>query len=111
MTGNGFTENLTLTSEGKCSMWIDATVAAGFLANPKTSKVADKMAWAKFPTAVTKNGANWRWSWALGIPSSSTKVDAAKTFVTWATSKEYIALVANWRCNSERNSHSSHVES
>ena len=94
VTGNGFTENLTLTSEGKCSMWIDATVAAGFLANPKTSKVADKMAWAKSPTAVTKNGANWLWSWALGIPSSSTKVDAAKTFVTWATSKEYIQLVA-----------------
>ena len=94
VTGNGFTENLTLTSEGKCSMWIDATVAAGFLANPKTSKVADKMGWAKSPTAVTKNGANWLWSWALGIPSSSTKVDAAKTFVTWATSKEYIQLVA-----------------
>ncbi len=94
VTGNGFTENLTLTSEGKCSMWIDATVAAGFLANPKTSKVADKMGWAKSPTAVTKNGANWLWSWALGIPSSSTHVDAAKTFVTWATSKEYIALVA-----------------
>ena len=94
VTGNGFTENLTLTSEGKCSMWIDATVAAGFLANPKTSKVADKMGWAKSPTAVTKNGANWLWSWALGIPSSSIKVDAAKTFVTWATSKEYIQLVA-----------------
>ena len=94
VTGNGFTENLTLTSEGKCSMWIDATVAAGFLANPKTSKVADKMGWAKSPTAVTKNGSHWLWSWALGIPSSSSKIDAAKTFVTWATSKVYIQLVA-----------------
>lgn len=94
VTSNGFTENLTLTSEGKCAMWIDATVAAGFLANPKTSKVADKMAWAKSPTAVTKNGANWLWSWALGIPSSTKQADAAKTFVTWATSKEYIALAA-----------------
>jgi sorbitol/mannitol transport system substrate-binding protein len=93
VTSNGFTENLTLTSEGKCAMWIDATVAAGFLANPKTSKVATKMAWAKSPTAVTPNGANWLWSWALGIPSSSTKVAAAKTFVTWATSKAYINLV------------------
>jgi sorbitol/mannitol transport system substrate-binding protein len=93
VTGNGFTENLTLTSEGKCSMWIDATVAAGFLANPKSSKVAAKMGWAKSPTAVTKNGSHWLWSWALGIPSTSTKVDAAKKFVTWATSKEYIGLV------------------
>ncbi len=37
VTGNGFTENLTLMSEGKCAMWIDATVAAGFLENPRTS--------------------------------------------------------------------------
>jgi sorbitol/mannitol transport system substrate-binding protein len=94
VTGNGFTENLTLTSEGKCSMWIDATVAAGFLANPKTSKVADKMGWAKSPTQVTKNGSHWLWSWALGIPSSSKQIEAAKTFVTWATSKDYINLVA-----------------
>ena len=93
VTGNGFTENLTLTSEGKCAMWIDATVAAGFLANPKTSKVADKMAWAKSPTGVTKNGSHWLWSWALGVPSSSKNVEAAKTFVTWATNKDYIALV------------------
>ena len=30
----------------------------------------------------------------MGIPASSTKIDAAKTFVTWATSKKYIELVA-----------------
>jgi sorbitol/mannitol transport system substrate-binding protein len=93
VTGNGFTENLTLTSEGKCAMWIDATVAAGFLANPKTSKVADKIGFAKAPVAVTPNGAHWLWSWALGIPKSSKNVDAAKTFIAWATSKDYIALV------------------
>jgi sorbitol/mannitol transport system substrate-binding protein len=94
VTGNGFTENLTLTSEGKCAMWIDATVAAGFLANPKTSKVADKMGWAKSPTGITKRGSHWLWSWALGIPSSTKQLDAAKSFVTWATSKEYITLAA-----------------
>jgi sorbitol/mannitol transport system substrate-binding protein len=93
VTGNGFTENLTLTSEGKCSMWIDATVAAGFLSNPASSKVVGKMGWAKSPYAATKNGSHWLWSWALGIPASSSKIEAAKTFVTWATSKEYINLV------------------
>lgn len=93
VTGNGFTENLTLMSEGKCAMWIDATVAAGSLANPKTSKVADKIGFAKAPVAVTPNGAHWLWSWALAIPKSSKKVDAAKTFIAWATSKEYIELV------------------
>jgi len=94
VTGNGFTENLTLTSEGKCAMWIDATVAAGFLANPKTSKVADKIGFAKAPVAVTSRGANWLWAWALAIPKSSKNADAAKTFIEWATSKDYIQLVA-----------------
>jgi sorbitol/mannitol transport system substrate-binding protein len=93
VTGNGFTENLTLMSEGKCAMWIDATVAAGYLANPKTSKVADKIGFAKAPVAATPNGSHWLWSWALAIPKSSKKVDAAKTFIAWATSKEYIELV------------------
>lgn len=95
VTSNGFTENLTLMSEGKCAMWIDATVAAGYLANPKTSKVADKIGFAKAPVAVTPRGAHWLWSWALAIPKSSKKVEAAKTFITWATSKEYIELVGN----------------
>jgi sorbitol/mannitol transport system substrate-binding protein len=94
VTGNGFTENLTLTSEGKCAMWIDATVAAGFLANPNSSKVADKIAFAKSPIAVTARGSRWLWAWSLAIPKSTKNVDAAKKFVTWATSKEYIKLVA-----------------
>lgn len=48
---------------------------------------------AKAPVAVTPNGAHWLWSWALAIPKSSKKVEAAKTFIAWATSKEYIELV------------------
>ncbi|MBF6593985.1 MAG: sugar ABC transporter substrate-binding protein [Thermaceae bacterium] len=95
VTGNGFTENLTLTSDGKCAMWIDATVAAGFLENPKTSKVAGKMGYAKSPVAVTPNGSHWLWSWALGIPKSSKHAAEAKTFIEWATSKDYINLVGS----------------
>jgi sorbitol/mannitol transport system substrate-binding protein len=93
VTGNGFTENLTLTSDGKCAMWIDATVAAGFLENPKSSKVAGKMGYAKSPVAVTPNGSHWLWSWALGIPKSTKHAEEAKTFIAWATSKDYIKLV------------------
>jgi len=95
VTGNGFTENLTLTSDGKCAMWIDATVAAGFLENPKTSKVAGKMGYAKSPVAVTPNGSHWLWSWALGIPKSSKHAAEAKAFIEWATSKDYINLVGS----------------
>ena len=42
---------------------------------------------------MTSNGSGWFWAWSLGIPISSTKVDAAKSFVKWATSKEYITTV------------------
>lgn len=52
------------------------------------------MAFAQAPTAVTPKGANWLWSWNLAIPAGSKKVDAAQKFVTWATSKDYIQLVA-----------------
>jgi sorbitol/mannitol transport system substrate-binding protein len=38
---------------------------------------------------------NWLWAWSLAVPASSKKVDAAEKFVTWATSKEYLALVAS----------------
>ncbi len=34
---NGFNENLALFQQGKCGMWIDATVAASFVTNPNDS--------------------------------------------------------------------------
>ena len=91
---NSFNEILALYNEGKCGMWIDATIAASFISDPKQSKVADKVAFAQAPTAVTPKGANWLWAWALAIPAGTKKVDAAQKFVSWATSKDYIALVA-----------------
>ena len=90
---NSFNEILALTNSGKCGMWVDATIAASFVSDPKQSKVADQMAFAQAPTAVTPKGANWLWAWALAVPSGSKKVDAAQKFITWATSKEYIELV------------------
>jgi sorbitol/mannitol transport system substrate-binding protein len=74
-------------------MWIDATSAAGYIYNPKESQVADKTAFTKAPISVTPNGSGWAWAWALGIPTSSQKQDAAKSFLKWATSKDYIKLV------------------
>ena len=92
-SANSFNEILALYNEGKCGMWIDATIAASFITDPKQSKVADKVAFAQAPTAVTPKGANWLWAWALAIPAGSKKVDAAQKFVSWATSKEYINLI------------------
>ena len=93
-SSNSFNEILALYNEGKCGMWIDATIAASFITDPKQSKVADKVAFAQSPIAVTKRGANWLWAWALAVPAGTKQADDAKKFVQWATSKEYIELVA-----------------
>jgi sorbitol/mannitol transport system substrate-binding protein len=92
---NGFNENLALFNAGKCGMWIDATVAASFVSNPKESNVADKVDFALAPTAGLGKGANWLWAWTLAVPAGSKKADAAEKFISWATSKDYIALVAS----------------
>jgi sorbitol/mannitol transport system substrate-binding protein len=94
-SSNGFNENLALFQSGKCGMWIDATVAASFVTNPKESKVADKVGFALAPdTGLGKRG-NWLWAWALAIPASSAKQDDAKKFIAWATGKSYLELVAS----------------
>ncbi|MEE4119462.1 MAG: sugar ABC transporter substrate-binding protein [Paracoccaceae bacterium] len=92
---NGFNENLSLFQQGRCGMWIDATVAASFVTNPDDSTVADSVGFALAPNAegVDKRS-NWLWAWALAIPAGTQKEDAAKQFIEWATSKEYIELVA-----------------
>ncbi|WP_027488911.1 ABC transporter substrate-binding protein [Allorhizobium undicola] len=93
-SSNGFNENLALFQTGKCGMWIDATVAASFVTNPKESKVADKVGFALAPdTGLGKRG-NWLWSWNLAIPAGSKKVEAAEKFIAWATSRDYLKLVA-----------------
>ncbi len=91
---NSFNEILALYNAGKCGMWVDATIAASFITDPKLSKFADKIEFTQAPSMLTAKGANWLWAWALAIPASTTKADAAQTFVQWATSKEYIKLVS-----------------
>ena len=94
-TSNGYNENRALFASGHCAIWVDATSAAGSLYDKSTSKVADLVAYAKAPSEVTAIGAGWFWAWALAIPKSSHKTEAAKSFVKWATSKEYVKMVAD----------------
>ncbi|MBF9019876.1 extracellular solute-binding protein [Rhodobacterales bacterium HKCCA1058] len=91
---NGFNENLSLFQQGKCGMWIDATVAASFVTNPNDSTVADHVGFALAPDNGLGKRSNWLWAWALAIPAGTQQADAAKQFIEWATSKEYIELVA-----------------
>ncbi|MCW0983409.1 sugar ABC transporter substrate-binding protein [Agrobacterium sp. BT-220-3] len=90
---NGFNENQTLFSSGRCAMWIDATSAAGRVYDPKQSQVADKTAFTRAPVEATPNGSSWSWSWNLAIPNTSKKLETAKSFVKWATSKDYVKTV------------------
>jgi len=93
-SSNGFNENLALFNSGKCGMWIDATVAASFVTNPKESKVADQVGFALAPDNGLGKRGNWLWAWSLAIPAGSQKTEAAQKFVSWATSKGYLEIVA-----------------
>jgi polyol transport system substrate-binding protein len=90
---NGFNENLSLFNQGKCGMWIDATVAASFVTGDD-STVADSVGFALAPDTGLGKRSNWLWAWALAIPAGTDQADEAKAFIEWATSKDYIELVA-----------------
>jgi sorbitol/mannitol transport system substrate-binding protein len=94
-SSNGFNENLALFQTGKCGMWIDATVAASFVTNPNDSQVAEHVGFALAPDKGLGKRGNWLWAWNLAIPAGSQKTEAAKKFIAWATSKEYLELVAS----------------
>ena len=86
----GFTECLNAYNAGKVAMWYDATVAASFF----TGDAAANSGYAFAPTKI-KDWSGWLWAWSLGMPSSSTKKDAAWTFMSWATNKDYAKLVGS----------------
>lgn len=86
--GNSFNEILALYNEGKCGMWIDATIAASFLE-------VDGVAYAQSPNAGNAVGANWLWAWAMAVPAGTENAAEAKAFIEWATSKDYIKAVAD----------------
>jgi len=94
-SSNGFNENLALFQQGKCGMWIDATVAASFVTNPKDSTVADKVGFALAPDKGLGKRSNWLWAWSLAVPAGTQHADAAQKFISWATSKHYLELVAS----------------
>jgi sorbitol/mannitol transport system substrate-binding protein len=76
-------------------MWIDATVAASFVSDPNASTVADKVGFALAPDNGLGKRGNWLWAWSLAVPAGTQKADAAQKFISWATSKSYLDLVAS----------------
>jgi ABC-type glycerol-3-phosphate transport system substrate-binding protein len=95
VTGNGFNENLALFTTGHCGIWIDATSAAGLVYDKSSSQVWDKTGFTAAPHGVTANGTGWFWAWAMAVPTTSKQQEAAKSFLAWSTSKDYIKLVGD----------------
>ena len=85
-------------------MWIDATVAASFVTNPKDSTVADKVSFALAPDNGMGVRSNWLWAWALAVPAGTQKEAAAKQFIEWATSNGYSKQIV-WIDSKEYRSH------
>jgi sorbitol/mannitol transport system substrate-binding protein len=73
---------------GKVAMWYDATVAAGLL-EAAGSDVKGKNGYAAAPVECTK-ASGWLWSWALAIPTTSSKADLAWRYISWAAGPQYI---------------------
>ena len=92
-SSDSFNQLLTLYGQGKCAMWYDATVAATSIATSFPS-IAANTGYAFAPVDKTTSS-GWLWSWALGIPQGTANSGAAWDFVSWATSKQYDALVAS----------------
>ncbi|WP_116081841.1 sugar ABC transporter substrate-binding protein [Tropicimonas sp. IMCC34011] len=90
---NSFGESLALMNEGRCGIWIDATIGASLMTDPTESRVAGKVGFAQAPNGGTENGSNWLWAWALAVPAGTDSAEDATTFIEWLTSKDYIRLV------------------
>jgi sorbitol/mannitol transport system substrate-binding protein len=74
--------------DGKVAMWYDATVAAGLL-EADDSGVKRKNGYAPAPVERTR-ASGWLWSWALAIPTWSSKADLAWRYISWATGPQYV---------------------
>lgn len=93
---NGFNENLALFQAGAAAMWMDASVAASFVTDPRQSKVHDRVGFALFPSrSGVDNHGNWLWAWSFVIPAASSNIDAARQFIAWATGRSFTQLVAS----------------
>jgi len=83
-----FNECANAMQQNKAAMWYDATVGASVI-DAGSSPIAGKLGFAPAPVDKTSNS-GWLWSWALSIEAASKHKDAAWTYMSWATSKQYI---------------------
>jgi sorbitol/mannitol transport system substrate-binding protein len=86
--GASYNQCLAQYRDGKVAMWYDATVGAGLL-EADDSDVKGENGFAPAPVERT-SASGWLWSWALAIPTSSSKADLGWRYVSWATGPRYL---------------------
>ena len=88
----GFGEALGAFLNGDTAMFLDTTVVAGQIDDPKRSKVVGKVGWALHPMG-TRRGSQTG-GFGIGIPSNAEHKEAAFLLMQWLTSKKGDKLVA-----------------
>lgn len=91
-TNFGFSESLGAFLAGDTAMFLDTTVIAGQIEDPKKSKVVGKVGWALHPMG-TRRGSQTG-GFGIGIPKNAENKEAAFLLMQWLTSKKGDKLVA-----------------
>ena len=90
--GFAFGEALGSFLQGKTAMYLDTTVVAGQINDPKKSKVVGKVGWALHPKGVRRGSQTG--GFGIGIPKNAKNKEAAFLLMQWLTSKKGDKLVA-----------------
>ena len=88
----GFGEALGAFLNGDTAMYLDTTVVAGQINDPKKSKVVGKVGWALHPMGVRRGSQTG--GFGIGIPKNAGNKEAAFLLMQWLTSKRGDKLVA-----------------
>ena len=88
----GFGEALGAFLNGDTAMFLDTTVVAGQIDNPKKSKVVGKVGWDLHPMGVRRGSQTG--GFGIGIPANAENKEAAYLLMQWLTSKKGDKLVA-----------------
>lgn len=88
----GFGEALGAFLNGDTAMFLDTTIVAGQVDDPKKSTVVGKVGWALHPMGVRRGSQTG--GFGIGIPSNAEHKQAAFLLMQWLTSKKGDRLVA-----------------
>ncbi len=91
-TNFGFGEALGAFLNGDTAMFLDTTVVAGQIDDPKKSQVVGKVGWALHPMGTER--ASQTGGFGIGIPANAENKEAAFLLMQWLTSKKGDKLVA-----------------